>query len=403
MSKGTWRWLALALAILGPAVGTAQEQQGAWTLTPGVTGHFFDDERDLENAAGGRLGVGYDYGRSWAAELVAGLAPTESDNGGTDVTLLRGQLDGLYHFIPQSALQPYLVGGAGVGHFDPDSGSEDTDLLLNAGLGLRYRLGNGWLVRADVRDYFGPEDGEHDPTVLFGVGYRFQQAASKPQPPAPVPRDADGDGVIDADDACPGTPAGVAVDARGCPLDSDGDGVADFRDRCPNTPAGAPVNRQGCPLDTDGDGVADHLDQCPGTPAGARVDGQGCRLVLEEAVSIRLAVNFPTDSAEVGDEYLPEIQRVAEFMRQYPDTEALIEGHTDSLGDAGYNQRLSQRRAEAVRQVLVERFGMAAERLRAVGYGEARPVADNATAAGRAQNRRVVAVLEATVERTEQR
>jgi outer membrane protein OmpA-like peptidoglycan-associated protein len=90
------------------------------------------------------------------------------------------------------------------------------------------------------------------------------------------PRDSDGDGVRDSADRCANTPAGVSVDASGCPTDADGDGVADARDRCPNTPAGAAVDANGCPRDSDGDGVADAQDRCPNTPAGATVDANGC-------------------------------------------------------------------------------------------------------------------------------
>ena len=90
------------------------------------------------------------------------------------------------------------------------------------------------------------------------------------------PFDTDKDGVPDYLDKCPGTPAGVKVDDLGCPLDSDGDGVPDFRDKCPGTPAGVKVDDLGCPLDSDGDAVPDFRDKCPGTPAGVKVDADGC-------------------------------------------------------------------------------------------------------------------------------
>jgi len=90
------------------------------------------------------------------------------------------------------------------------------------------------------------------------------------------PLDSDHDGVPDKRDACPDTPVGATVDARGCPADSDRDGVYDGLDQCPGTPVGARVNAKGCPSDEDGDGVLDGLDQCPNTPAGARVDAKGC-------------------------------------------------------------------------------------------------------------------------------
>jgi outer membrane protein OmpA-like peptidoglycan-associated protein len=89
-------------------------------------------------------------------------------------------------------------------------------------------------------------------------------------------RDADLDGVADRKDACPGTPVGAVVDARGCPSDSDRDKVYNGLDACPNTVEGAEVDARGCPKDTDGDGVYDGIDKCPGTMTGARVDAQGC-------------------------------------------------------------------------------------------------------------------------------
>ena len=94
----------------------------------------------------------------------------------------------------------------------------------------------------------------------------------------PLPKDADNDGVTDNNDRCAGTPAGTPVDANGCPRDTDGDGVTDNNDRCAGTPAGTPVDANGCPRDSDGDGVADNADRCPGTPAGTKVDEGGCPL-----------------------------------------------------------------------------------------------------------------------------
>jgi OOP family OmpA-OmpF porin len=90
------------------------------------------------------------------------------------------------------------------------------------------------------------------------------------------PRDRDGDGVIDSKDRCPNTPKGVAVDSNGCAFDSDKDGVPDYKDRCPDTPKGAVVDQKGCPVDSDGDGVFDHKDDCPDTPRGVPVNKFGC-------------------------------------------------------------------------------------------------------------------------------
>lgn len=110
--------------------------------------------------------------------------------------------------------------------------------------------------------------------------------------------------------------------------------------------------------------------------------------------TIDLEVLFDTDKHFVKEQYMTRIIEVAQFMRQYPNAVANIEGHTDSRASDSYNQALSQRRVDAVRRILIERFGIAPDRLNAVGYGESRPVASNATPEGRQLNRRVVAVFD---------
>lgn len=114
-----------------------------------------------------------------------------------------------------------------------------------------------------------------------------------------------------------------------------------------------------------------------------------------EAVRVELDVKFDFDKSKVKEESYADIKNLADFMKQYPQTTTVVEGHTDSVGTDAYNQGLSERRASAVRDVLVNQYGVGADRVNAVGYGESRPVADNATEAGRAINRRVEAAVEA--------
>ncbi|MGN0927369.1 OmpA family protein [Ectopseudomonas mendocina] len=114
-----------------------------------------------------------------------------------------------------------------------------------------------------------------------------------------------------------------------------------------------------------------------------------------EAVRVELDVKFDFDKAQVKQESYGDIKALADFMKQYPQTSTVVEGHTDSVGSDVYNQGLSERRASAVRDVLVNQYGVESGRVQAVGYGESRPVADNATADGRAINRRVEAEVEA--------
>jgi len=157
------------------------------------------------------------------------------------------------------------------------------------------------------------------------------------------------------------------------------------------------VDNKGCEIDSDQDGVVDSQDKCPNTPAGAKVDESGCRIILEKDVSIALNITFANNSDEITDNFTQEIQKVAEFMRQYPDTTAVIEGHTDNRGAASYNQQLSEKRAKAVMQYIVEKFSINASRLSSVGVGEASPIASNDSLEGRAKNRRVQAEIKTKV------
>jgi outer membrane protein OmpA-like peptidoglycan-associated protein len=202
--------------------------------------------------------------------------------------------------------------------------------------------------------------------------------------------DSDNDGVADNDDKCPNTPAGVKVDASGCPVDSDGDKVPDYLDKCPNTPAGVQVDANGCPLDRDGDGVPDYQDRCPDRAGPA--SNKGCpeikaeqKKVLNEATKY---INFDFNKATLKPSSYPKLEQMVQIMNEYPDYSLSIAGHTDDVGNDDYNLRLSYERAAAARKYMVDK-GVPAERIESRGYGETKPIADNKTKAGQALNRRV--------------
>ena len=164
------------------------------------------------------------------------------------------------------------------------------------------------------------------------------------------------------------------------PLDSDGDGVYDNLDQCPNTPQGVAVDPMGCPLDSDGDGVYDYLDKCPATPKATPVDSRGCWVVR--------GVNFDSAKWDIKPDDYRFLDEVVVILQNNPALKAEIQGHTDNRGAAEFNQQLSEKRANAVMQYLVEK-GISSNRLTAIGYGFSKPAASNDTPAGRAENRRV--------------
>jgi len=149
-------------------------------------------------------------------------------------------------------------------------------------------------------------------------------------------------------------------------------------------------------LDSDNDGVVDSKDKCPNTRAGFKVDADGCVMYENQTITKNLLVNFGFDSAAISAGGKTDIADTAAFLQDYPQLDIVIEGHTDDTGAASYNLSLSERRAKAVSDSLVQDFGIDASRLTTVGYGEAKPVVPNNSRENRAKNRRIEAHMSVT-------
>jgi OOP family OmpA-OmpF porin len=199
--------------------------------------------------------------------------------------------------------------------------------------------------------------------------------------------DSDKDGIADIDDKCPGTKTGYKVDGMGCPLDNDKDGIINEEDACPDL-AGI-MAFKGCP-DTDGDGVSDKEDRCP--LVKGTIENKGCpeipKLDVQRITLIASKIYFETNSDKLKLISNSSLDDLAEILKRNEAVNLTIEGHTDSDGDDAYNMTLSQKRTESVKEYLVSR-GVSETRLVPIGYGETRPIATNATNAGKAKNRRV--------------
>jgi outer membrane protein OmpA-like peptidoglycan-associated protein len=212
------------------------------------------------------------------------------------------------------------------------------------------------------------------------------------------PPDTDGDGVYDAQDACKDV-AGVASDdfaKHGCPPDGDDDGIADALDSCPDVKGVAnetDPTRHGCPPDADGDEILDSDDACPTVAGPKNVDPakNGCPKARVEKGQIKITerIEFKTGSAAIMPSSTEILEAVQKILEEHPEITLLsIEGHTDNVGRAKYNQRLSQLRTESVVKWLVQ-HGIDRKRLTATGYGSSVPLEDNDTEEGREKNRRV--------------
>jgi len=289
-----------------------------------------------------------------------------------------------------------------------------------AGFELGNFVLNGYFSRGVTSFYNASYKGTFTHQVVGGtIGFWLTKA----EPYKAMPKDTDKDGVIDDQDLCPKQPgtakyngcpipdtdkdgindeqdsckmvAGLAK-YHGCPApDSDGDGVNDEEDSCKNV--AGPVKYHGCPIpDTDKDGVNDEEDKCPAV-AGSLLN-HGCPLdtikqeTREKIKHTAKKILFLSGKAELSTTSFTSLNELAALLAAHPSWKVTIEGHTDSIHTVINNQVLSQKRADAIKAYLVKK-GIASGRLTAIGYGDARPIADNKTTAGRTLNRRVEIVV----------
>ena len=155
----------------------------------------------------------------------------------------------------------------------------------------------------------------------------------------------------------------------------------------------SPKSQQKTLSDSDHDGVITARDKCPHTIAGARVNNDGCGVEIIKNIRRKLEVNFENNSYVVVPKYYKEIKGLADFMREYPTTAVTIEGHTSKVGSKSYNIKLSQNRADAVKTILINNYGVQAERVAAVGYGFDRLLEEGNNEFANAKNRRIVAEI----------
>ena len=429
--------LVAALILIATPAAAERGQDGDWELG-GYGGIGFPDTYEPDSGPELNPQDGWLYGARFGYFLTDAWSlegSIQSFNTKTDYPASAGlsndkigidsyRVNALYNFRPGEAFRWFVTGGLGR-EKTQGSAISGSDMGINAGGGARWYFGKYFGLRLDGKlvrvNYDNDFPAQHNLEATVGLLWSFGGAAAGPAPDADgdgvpdkkdkcpdtpagarvdengCPVDTDGDGVPDGIDACPDSPKGSKVDATGCPPDADKDGVTDDKDACPNTPQGTPVDEKGCPRDSDGDGVTDDKDRCPNTPAGTEVDASGCPKpepppppppppavfngVLE-------GVNFATGSARLTPDSQKILDGVAQTLQEWPDVKVEIQGHTDSQANDDFNMKLSQSRAESVKKYLVSK-GVDASRLTAKGYGETRPIADNATSEGRAKNRRV--------------
>ncbi len=359
--------LLLSSAILSVVTHTAIAAESADVEAYlGAAQYFYDSERNLEDTTAIEGGLELPIGDALSLEAWLSDFDAEPESGAADLDGLRYSLGALYH-LDDGKTRPFISAGASHQEFEPENGDANDETLLHVGLGIKHYYDNNIVMRAEALAMNSYDNEMTDYAVRLAIGYAFGRSVSAA--PAPVVESVKPAPVVKTEPKPEPKPVPVVVVEKPAPVDS------------------------------DGDGVFDDADQCANTSVQFKVDATGCPVMLTESVSIEMEVNFKTNSDEILPEDYAEIKRVADFMSEFEGTKVTVEGHTDDRGRASYNKALSQKRAESVRQVLIKSFKIDPSRVDAVGYGEERPIADNATAEGRSANRRVVGQIESSLKR----
>lgn len=339
-----------------------------------VNGTYIDTDngRNVRNGTGFQGGFSIPLDKSWGVEL-NGFSHTFETGpaGGTDFYHRGGGADLVYNPWHRSAFTPFVLVGLGAAYNDVTPNTRDkTTGYGNIGVGLVGGLIGDWLRgRIEGRVVYDTfEKGQVD--YVFGGGLEFAVGVTRERVvrnevektvyvEKPVEKTVYVDRVVEQVVEKPVEVERVVEKV---------------------------VERIVPPPDSDGDNISDDKDQCPGTLPGLVTNNRGC--VIGHQVVRLDNVFFEYNSAVLTSASTAVLDNAALFLRQQPDMQVEIAGHTDSRGTDTYNQKLSQKRSESVVAALVNRQ-VAASRLTAHGYGESQPMSDNVTEEGRARNRRV--------------
>jgi outer membrane protein OmpA-like peptidoglycan-associated protein/opacity protein-like surface antigen len=400
----SWAVAAILAAAAGVGGAYAQEtlfDRAPWSGGVGIGAIHFEGDEEVKTGPYLALRVGYDFTPRWTLEGDLNYAPQLEkrtfDDGRyeipDDTYMLRLSADVLFHLRHMTKIMqwdPYLAAGAGFANYGEDLGDGATDPALFAGAGLMYHFDDEWAVRADYRTVIAGVDTEFNGLFSVGVNWRWGAGVPADLQLRGGALDSDLDGLLDADEPKYGTdPFDPDTDKDGL---TDGQEVNQYRTDPLNPDSDWDSLKDGAevltyatdPLkaDTDNGGVADGHEVIE--------DGTNPLDPKDDLMLFTLNIEFDYDKAVLRPTYFDQLDLVAKVLQRDPGATARIEGHADKrkTSKQDYNLRLSERRAKAVMDYLVQTGGIEASRLTHKGYGFDRPVAPNDTEANMQMNRR---------------
>lgn len=342
-------------ALLASSLLTAAEYN--YEISP-MAGYTFSHSQEIKDH--GVYGVELQYNDVPSVikpELSLLYSDADYKQGAGDTDIFRAALNGVYNLNTSNGVTPFVKAGLGYETMSDHQLDNHDSLFADIGAGVKVALAEQIALKLEAIQMLKFNDFNWDNNLLLMAGLNFA-FGEKAQPAAPVV----------AAVAAPVVAAVVAPQPAPKPV---------------VVPAPAPKPAVvAAPIDSDKDGVFDPQDKCPETPAGFKVDSDGCPL------KATLHLNFATDSNKVDAEGTAKVAAFATFLKDSPAYKASIVGHTDSTASDAYNQKLSEKRAEMVKSMLIKE-GVEESRLSASGKGESQPVATNKTKQGRAENRRI--------------
>ena len=341
--------VVILMFMLVVATGYAQVKAGSVNITPTIGGYMFEGNEDMDNSLSLGLRAGYFFTKYIGVEGFVHYVPTEINGTPSKekMNFLGYGIEGIFNILPNGKFVPFLAAGVGGIHYSTtyDRTTEDkrNKIALDYGAGLKYFLSENVALRGDVRHVIPFSDTHSNLLYTLGVTFAFGGAKKA---------------VVAAPEVVAPPPAVQEIKPQ----------------------AAAPV-------------VVEEIKPQAAAPVVVEAVKPQSRVAKEIMEKGRTTLNilFDTNKAIIKKNSFKDVDNLVSVMKQYPDLNVVIEGHTDSVGSAAYNKKLSQRRADAVNTYMVKKGGIDAKRLTAKGFGLEKPVASNATKEGKAKNRRVEA------------
>lgn len=356
--KKIFVFLVFVMMLSAVSTGYAQVRAGSFTVSPNVGVYLFEGNEDMNNNMSFGLRAGYNFTKYFGVEGFYNYVPTGVKNTNERLDYSGYGVEGLLHIFPNAKLVPFLAVGVGGIHYsaayqDTTENKKDK-FAVDYGYGLKYFVSDNVALRFDIRHVLPFSDLHNNLLMSVGLSFAFGGAkktaavvegAAAPQPAAPA--------VVEEVKPQPAAPA-----------------------------------------------VVEEVKPQPAAPAVVEEKKPQTKVAkeIEEKGRTTLNVLFATNKDIIKKNYFKDIDDLVAVMKQYKDLNVTIEGHTDNVGAAAYNKKLSQRRAEAVKKYMVKK-GIDAKRLTAKGYGLEKPVASNKTKEGRQKNRRVEAAADYVIKK----